>query len=52
MTDKTYDPNEGWNGRDFNTGKDCQQDAYIYQINATSFNGKKYTYSGSVTLLR
>jgi len=52
MTDKTYDPNEGWNGRDFNSGKDCQQDAYIYQINATSFNGKKYTYSGSVTLLR
>ncbi len=52
MTELTYNPYEGWNGREFNTGKDCQQDAYIYQINATSFNGKKYTYSGSVTLLR
>jgi hypothetical protein len=52
MTDKTYNPEEGWNGRDFNKGQDCQQDAYIYQVNATSFNGKKYTYSGSVTLLR
>ncbi|MDP3928091.1 MAG: gliding motility-associated C-terminal domain-containing protein [Bacteroidota bacterium] len=52
MTDKTYDPNEGWNGKDFNKGQDCQQDAYIYQVNATSFNGKKYTYSGSITLVR
>jgi hypothetical protein len=50
--DETYDEAEGWNGRDFNNGKDCQQDAYIYQINATSFSGKKYSYSGSVTLLR
>ncbi len=52
MTNVTFDDKEGWNGRDFNTGKDCQQDAYIYQINATSFNGKKYNYSGSLTLLR
>lgn len=52
MTSKTYDPNEGWNGRDFNRGQDCQQDAYIYQVNATSYNGKKYSYSGSLTLLR
>lgn len=51
-TDETFDNNEGWNGRDFNVGKDCQQDAYVYQINATSFSGKKYSYSGSVTLLR
>ncbi|OYU95896.1 MAG: hypothetical protein CFE21_05635, partial [Bacteroidetes bacterium B1(2017)] len=52
MTDKTYDPNEGWDGKDFTTGKECQQDAYIYQVNATSFSGKKFTYSGSITLLR
>jgi hypothetical protein len=52
MTNVTFDDKEGWNGKDFNNGKDCQQDAYIYQVNATSFNGKKYTYSGSVTLLR
>ncbi|MCG9880706.1 MAG: gliding motility-associated C-terminal domain-containing protein, partial [Bacteroidia bacterium] len=52
MTGKTYDPNEGWNGKDFNKGQDCQQDSYIYQVNATSYNGKKYSYSGSLTLLR
>ena len=52
MSAENYDPLEGWNGRDFNNGKDCQQDAYIYQVNASSYNGKKYTYSGSVTLLR
>jgi len=34
------------------SGGECQQDAYVYQIFATSFSGKKYQYSGSVTLLR
>ncbi len=48
----TFDPNIGWNGLVNNTGAECPQDVYIYQVNATSFNGKKYTYSGSITLLR
>lgn len=48
----TFDPNFGWNGLVNNTGAECPQDVYIYQVNATSFNGKKYTYSGSITLLR
>jgi gliding motility-associated-like protein len=43
---------EGWNGRINNTGAECPQDVYIYQVNATSFNGKLYKYSGSITLLR
>jgi hypothetical protein len=51
-TSETFSADEGWNGKDFNVGKDCQQDAYIYQINASSFSGKKYAYSGSITLLR
>ncbi len=42
----------GWNGTVNNIGDVCPQDVYIYQVNATSFNGKKYTYSGSLTLLR
>jgi gliding motility-associated-like protein len=48
----TFDPNIGWNGLVNNSGAECPQDVYIYQVNATSFNGKKYTYSGSITLLR
>ena len=48
----TFDSNIGWNGSVNNSGAECPQDVYIYQINATSFNKKKYTYSGSITLLR
>jgi gliding motility-associated-like protein len=43
---------EGWDGTDQKNGQECQQDAYVYQVNATSFSGKKYSYSGSVTLFR
>jgi gliding motility-associated-like protein len=46
----TNDSKKGWDGKF--QGVDSPQDVYIYQINATSYNGKKYTYSGSVTLLR
>jgi hypothetical protein len=49
------DANIGWNGNMNNVdagGVPCQQDVYIYQVNATSFSGKAYKYSGSVTLLR
>jgi gliding motility-associated-like protein len=52
MVYKSSNPDEGWNGRTFNSGQECEQDAYIYQINATSKIGKKYSYSGSITLLR
>jgi hypothetical protein len=49
------DADEGWNGMMNNGrdgGQDCPQEVYIYQVNATSYNGKQYRYSGSVTLLR
>jgi gliding motility-associated-like protein len=45
--------NPEWDGTVNNDGKTfCPQDVYIYQVNATSYNGKPYKYSGSVTLLR
>jgi hypothetical protein len=44
---------EGWNGTVQNNLTDfCPQDVYVYQVNATSYNGKAYKYSGSITLLR
>jgi hypothetical protein len=43
---------EGWNGRIDQKGELCPQDVYVYQVNATSYSGKQYRYSGSVTLLR
>jgi hypothetical protein len=47
------DPNAGWDGTVQNKGADfCPQDVYVYQVNATSFSGKAYRYSGSITLLR
>ncbi|NDC29341.1 MAG: hypothetical protein EBZ58_00070 [Bacteroidetes bacterium] len=50
---ETRDVNVGWNGTISNNNTDmCPQDAYIYQVNATSFSGKTYQYSGSITLLR
>ncbi|MFN4972147.1 MAG: gliding motility-associated C-terminal domain-containing protein, partial [Bacteroidota bacterium] len=50
---RTNDASKGWKGQVNNKeGQDCPQDVYIYQIYATSFNGKSYKYSGSVTLLR
>ena len=49
---QTSDINIGWNGDDMKSGGPCEQDAYIYQINAISHSGKIYRYSGSITLLR
>jgi hypothetical protein len=52
MVFRTNDVKIGWNGTDMKTNQDCQQDAYIYQVNAVSSGGKKYSYSGSVILFR
>jgi gliding motility-associated-like protein len=46
----TNDANQGWDGKF--RGEPAPQDVYIYQVNATSFNGKKYKYSGSITMCR
>jgi gliding motility-associated-like protein len=46
-------PDAAWDGTVQNNGTDfCPQDVYVYQVNATSYNGKAYKYSGSITLLR
>jgi gliding motility-associated-like protein len=49
---ESKDIKQGWDGTDMKSGGECQQDAYVYQIFANSFSGKRYQYSGSVTLLR
>jgi gliding motility-associated-like protein len=47
---KTNTPNDSWDGT--SKGELCPQEVYVYQVNATSFSGKQYRYSGSITLLR
>jgi hypothetical protein len=49
---ESKDIKKGWDGTDMKSGGECQQDAYVYQIFANSYSGKRYQYSGSVTLLR
>ena len=41
---------QGWDGKF--KGEPAQQDVYTYVVNVTSFSGKPYTFSGTVTLLR
>ena len=52
MVFKTTDANVGWNGNVMNGTVECPQEVYVYQVNATSYSGKSYRYSGSITLLR
>lgn len=44
------DPKEGWDGT--YQGRDSQQDVYVWQVQVTSYSGRLYKYSGTVTLLR
>jgi gliding motility-associated-like protein len=44
------DPNFSWDGT-FG-GKPCQDDAYVYLITATGVQGKTFSLTGNVTLLR
>lgn len=39
-----------WDGK--YKGDICQMDAYVYQVNVTSFSGELYKYNGTVTLIR
>jgi gliding motility-associated-like protein len=48
---ETSDPNLGWNGND-PKGTPCMQGVYVYHLEITSFEDKKYTYDGTITLLR
>ncbi|MES2780427.1 MAG: gliding motility-associated C-terminal domain-containing protein, partial [Bacteroidota bacterium] len=53
MVYKSTDAREGWDGTVLNKGVElCPQEVYVYQVNATSYAGKQYRYSGSITLLR
>lgn len=47
---ESTDVNQGWNGRA--NGQDCQQDVYAYLVEVTSFEGKLYKFTGTITLLR
>jgi gliding motility-associated-like protein len=44
------DITEGWDGK--YKGETAQQDVYMYVVNVTSYEGKPYTFSGTITLLR
>ncbi len=50
MIFETYDINKGWDG--YYKGKLCQQDAYVWKIEATFFDGREKSLTGDVTLLR
>jgi gliding motility-associated-like protein len=45
----TTDPNKGWDGT--YKGQPPVMDAYVYVIKATSYSGKPYTFTGTVTIL-
>lgn len=47
---RSTDVKIGWDG--YFNGKLCQQDAYVYKVNMAFFDGRKYSKTGSVTLLR
>jgi len=46
----TRDPDEGWDG--YYKGKLCIQDVYIWKVSATFIDGRKYTKTGDVLLVR
>ncbi len=42
----------GWNGHVKNGSLVCQEDTYVYLINATDAMGNKHSYTGKVTLIK
>ncbi len=46
----TDDKNASWDGSYM--GEDVQQDVYMWVIKVTAYDGKEYTYEGTVSLLR
>jgi len=47
---ETDNIDQGWDG--YFQGKLCQQDVYVYKINARSENGEKFTRTGDIHLIR
>ncbi|MEL6865696.1 MAG: PKD domain-containing protein [Bacteroidota bacterium] len=52
MIFETRDPNEGWNGRKFNTGELAPLGVYVYIINYLEPRGKRTQLKGFATLLK
>ncbi len=46
------DMNNGWNGTVNNKNQICQQDTYVYLINAVDSKGNKHSYTGKVNLIK
>ncbi len=46
------DINDGWNGTAKSNGVICQEDTYVYLINATDHKNIKHTYIGKVNLIK
>jgi gliding motility-associated-like protein len=49
---KTNDITKGWNGGVNNNSRICQEDTYVYLIQATDPFGQQHRYIGKVTLLQ
>ncbi|MCX6350775.1 MAG: PKD domain-containing protein [Bacteroidetes bacterium] len=47
---ETTDKTKGWDGT-FH-GNQCQEDVYVYVLHVSSYVGKKYKYTGNISLLR
>jgi gliding motility-associated-like protein len=47
---RSHDIKTGWDG--YFNGKLCQQDAYVWKANVTFFDGRTFSKTGSITLLR
>ncbi len=49
---ETTDPNEGWNGRKFNSGRDAPEGVYVVMVNYRGPRGELQEHKGFVTLIR
>jgi gliding motility-associated-like protein len=43
---------DGWNGMVNNTGIICQEDTYVYMVNAYDNKNQKHSFTGTVTLIK
>ncbi len=49
---ETTNPDEGWNGRKFNSGKDAPIDVYVVVVTFTGPRGDRFEYKTFATLVR
>jgi gliding motility-associated-like protein len=43
---------EGWDGKMINSGADCEEGQYVFQVDVTNSNDKKFTKRGNILLIR